>query len=287
MEFGNQTHQRPPDRRGDPTDPLVLVAGMITTVLLHGVIVGLVIWGTSRSDQQMEEKTEEKMLKFEDVDLLKMGEQKPDNQLPRKSNPPTPAPEQETVALNKDEKKEPENKEEPKEKTQKNVEKKTDETSKDEETEDREREMNEAFESLQNPNRPTNTDVPEGSEKGVASGSISDEALANLMGTFQAKLLEKLGQHWRVPTTISDEALKKLFGQVVVYVRLSKSGHVVTYRFKKRSPNEQFNSSIERLLKKFQASGGGKSLPLPEDEKVRQTVLQQGLNLKNWEVTQQ
>ncbi|MFB6373499.1 MAG: hypothetical protein ABEN55_10370, partial [Bradymonadaceae bacterium] len=72
--------------------------------------------------------------------------------------------------------------------------------------------MDKAFESLQNPNRPTNTDVPEGSKKGVASGSLSDEALANLMKTFQAKLLKTLGQHWQVPTTIPDSELQKLFG---------------------------------------------------------------------------
>ncbi|MFB6373500.1 MAG: TonB C-terminal domain-containing protein, partial [Bradymonadaceae bacterium] len=70
------------------------------------------------------------------------------------------------------------------------------------------------------------------------------------------------------------------------YVRLSKNGHVVTYRFKQRSSNEQFNDSIDRLLRKFETSGGGKSLPLPEDEKAKKVVLQEGLNLKNWEVTQ-
>jgi hypothetical protein len=61
---------------------------------------------------------------------------------------------------------------------------------------------------------------------------------------------------------------------------------VVTYRFRRHSSNEQFDSSIERLLRKFQASGGGKTLPLPEDENVRKIVLKEGLNLKNWEVTQ-
>ncbi|MFB6373498.1 MAG: hypothetical protein ABEN55_10365 [Bradymonadaceae bacterium] len=88
MNFNKQTDRERPGRSGEAIDPLVMVAGMIVTVLLHGAVVGLIIWGTSRSDQQMEEKTEEKMLKFEDVDLLKLGEQMPQKQLPRISYPP-------------------------------------------------------------------------------------------------------------------------------------------------------------------------------------------------------
>lgn len=289
MQKATQTDPGRDPRDRDPVDPLVVVAGIITTILLHGTLVGLVIWGTSKSDEKIEDETDEKKMEFEDVELLAMGKEKPDHQLPRKANPPTPDPEQETVTLEdekKEEKPDPEKKEKPEQKTTEKTESKTKETAEKDDSEDREREMQEAFDSLNNPNRPTNDDVPEGSDKGVAGGSISDEAMANLMGTFQAKLLEVLGKHWQVPATIPEEELQKLFGKVVVYVRLSKSGHVVSYRFRERSPNEQFNSSIERLLRRFEPTGGGKTLPLPENEEVEKVVLREGLNLKNWEVTQ-
>lgn len=70
-----------------------------------------------------------------------------------------------------------------------------------------------------------------------------------------------------------------------VYIRLSQRGDVVSYEFKQRSGNEQFDASIERVIRKFQPSGGGKRLPLPENEEVRQIVIRQGLNLNAWEYT--
>ncbi len=285
MEAMRQTRPGRDPRGREPTDPVVVVMGVVTTIVLHGLLVGLVIWGTMRGDEAIEEETGEKM-EFEDVELLALGEDKPDQQLPRKSNPPTPEPDEETVTVEQDEQPEPEPEPEPEETTPEKQPTETEETSDQDDDDDREREMDQAFDSLNDPNRPTNDDVPEGSKEGVTGGSISDEAMANLMGTFQAKLLERIGRYWQVPTTISEEELQKLFGEVVVYVRLSKSGHVVSYRFRQRSSNEQFNSSIERLLRRFQPSGGGKTLPLPENEKVKQVVLREGLNLRSWEVTQ-
>ena len=282
------TGQKRPGMEEGKEEPTLMVAGMVTTLLLHGLIVGLVIWGTMRSDADMKEKVEPKMMEFEDVKLLKLGEEKPAKQLPRISNPSKPSPDQETVALDQKKEPEPKEQEEEPEETQQKVEQPPEEPpeEKTDEADDRQKAMADAFKSLNNPNRPSNDVVPEGSKKGLAEGTVSDEAMANLMGTFQSKLLEKLGKHWSVPTTIPDEQLKKLYGQVVVYVRLSKSGHVVTYRFKNRSSNSQFDGSIERLLRKFQVSGGGRTLPLPENPEVRRAVLEQGLNLRSWEATE-
>jgi outer membrane biosynthesis protein TonB len=282
------TGQGRPGLEEGKEEPTLMVAGIVTTLLLHGLIVGLVVWGTMRSDADMKEKVEPKMMEFEDVKLLKLGEKKPAKQLPRIANPSKPSPKQETVALDQKEKPEPKPKEEEPEKTQQKVEQPPEEPpeEKTDESKDRQKAMAQAFDSLNNPNRPSNNVVPEGSKKGLAEGTVSDEAMANLMGTFQSKLLEQLGKHWSVPTTIPDEELKKLYGRVVVYVRLSKSGHVVTYRFKKKSGNSQFDGSIERLLRKFQVSGGGRSLPLPENPEVRRAVLEQGLNLRSWEATE-
>ena len=271
---------RPSQERGGS---VLVGAGIATTLILHGAIVGLVIWGTMRSDEHIEENTQEKMLKFEDVKLLSLGEKKPENQLPRIANPPAPTPKQETVSLEQKEKKE-EN-DEPEEKTQQKTKRPPDQNAEENDAQEREKAMDEAFESLHDPNRPTNTDVPEGSKKGVAGGTISDEAMANLLGTYQAKLLRVLSDSLQVPTTIPDEKLAKLFGEVVVYVRLSKDGDVVTFRFLNSSSNSQVNGAIRRLLRRFEVSGGGHTLPLPTKTGVRQAVLEQGLRLQNWQVT--
>ena len=74
---------------------------------------------------------------------------------------------------------------------------------------------------------------------------------------------------------------------MAVYIRLSDKGYVVSYSFKKKSGNDQFDASIERVIKKFQVLGGGKKLPLPENPEIQQIVLKKGLNLKEWVYTGQ
>lgn len=265
-----------------------MAIGLLVTALLHAGLVGAFVLQNLLGPESKEPDEPPETMEFEDVELLKLGEKKPKNELPRISNPPPPKQKKETVDLDPKQEEKPEPKEqkepEPAKEEQEAPEPK-ERPPKPDESETRQKEMNEAFESLHNPNRPTNDDAPEGSKKGVVGGSISDEAMANLMGTFQAKLIEAISKRWQVPTTIPEDQLSKLKGTVAVYVRLSESGHVVSYRFIQRSGNEQFNSSIERVLRQFQVSGGGATLPLPENKSVRKTVLERGLNLKNWEYT--
>lgn len=277
--------------RAGGLDPIVVAAGVASTLLLHAFIVGMVVWGTMSGDDA-EEKTDDKKMEFEDVELLSLGEEKPSNQLPRIANPsPAPA-EQETVTLEEEEKpekkKKKKEKDEPEEQPREEPPEEPPEPDQEpSEAESREKAMNEAFDSLHDPQRPTNDDVPEGSKKGVAAGTVADEALANLMGTFKAKLLEKIGEHWRIPTTISDEQLDELTGKVKVYVRLSENGHVVSYRFLRRSGHSQFDGSIERVMQQFQAGKGGRTLPMPENDKVHTAVLEDGLQLVSWGRTQE
>ena len=268
-----------------------VLVGIVSTALLHAGIVGMFLLQSLLGGDEPPKPEPDKKMEFEDVKLLKLGEEKPDHQLPRISNPPPPQENKEVVDLDPEEKKDPEPKEEPekepepaKEKQQAPEPKKKPPQKDD--SEDRKEAMNEAFDSLHDSNRPTNDDAPEGSEKGVAGGSISDEAMANLMNTFQAKLIQAISNRWRVPTTIPQNQLPDLKGTVEVYVRLSGAGHIVSYRFRKRSSNDQFNRSIERVLRQFQVSGGGAELPLPDDDRVRQFVLRKGLNLQNWEYTE-
>lgn len=268
--------------RGARRNPAVVAAGIVTTVVVHAGLVGFVVFQAMAGGEE-EEKPEQKM-EFEDVELLQLGEEKPDNQLPRISNPPAPTPDQETVTLDQEESKE-ESEEEP-EKTQEKTESPPDPQAKNDDAKERKEKMEKAFENLHDPNRPTNQEVPEGSEKGLAGGTVSDEAMANMMKTYQARLLKKIGEYWEVPQTIPDSKLQELFGKATVYVRLSEEGNIVSYDFRRRTPNRQFNQSIERLLMKFQVSGGGHSLPLPDEKEVRQQVLERGLRLEQWRFTQ-
>jgi len=260
-------------------DPATIITGVIASFVLHGSIIGLVILGTMHTEEKIEEHVEEKMLEFEEVDLLALGEEKPPNQLPRISNvkPPEVKPDEVNIAKpNKDavvlDKKE---EEKPKDAEEK----------KDAKEESRKK-LLEALSAQYDEERPANEEIPEGSEDGVVGG-LSDAARANLMGTYQAKLVGEISRNWTVPTTIPPEQIAQLQGRVAVYIRLSEAGYVVSYSFKKRSGNEQFDASIERVIKKFQVLGGGKKLPLPDNPEIQQIVLKKGLNLKNWEYTGQ
>ena len=259
--------------RGGGLDSGTFVAGVISSVVLHGVIVGLVILGTMQSEEHLEEHIEEKMIEFEQVDLLALGEEKSPEALPRISNPAPKTVAPKEIDLTPPD--EPAIDPEPEE---------PEDAIEDEETpKTPPKKVLDALSALHDPERPTNEDLPEGSEQGVIGGQLSDAAQANLMGTYQAKLLGELSQHWNVPTTLSRDEIEELAGRVVVYVRLSPEGHVVTYKLRESSGNEQYDGSIERLLQKFEVGGGRKKLPMPENEEIKALVLRDGLKLTNWE----
>lgn len=252
-------------------DRIQVALGAFAALLLHGLLVAVVVIGTYYGQQNIEDEIEPKMLKFDDVQLLALGEEKPPEALPRIANPePAVKPEEEVNLAQPDEPVVELEKEEPEDVK--------------EDKDAREKKMLDALSALNNPNRPTNDETPEGSAEGVVGGTISDAALANLMGTYQAKLLAEIASVWQIPSTLSDEEIERLAGQVAVYVRLSEEGYVVSYNFERESNNEQFNASIERVLRRFQVSGGRK-LPLPDNEEIRQMVLREGLKLVNWTST--
>ena len=260
-----------------PPGAATIALGALVSLVLHGSIIGLVILGTMRSGEKFEEAAEEKMLTFEQVDLLALGEEKPPDALPRISNParakvkpdevalepPTEAP----VPLPKPDEPEP------------------DRAEVSEEEQKRRDKMLAALSDLNDPMRPSNEDLPEGAAEGIAGGTLSDAAMANLMGTYQAKLTAEIQRYWVVPVTISKDEVAGLKDEVSVYVRVSPEGYIVSFKFTKRSGNDQFDDSIERVLRRFQVAGGGKKLPVPENPEVRDAVVAQGLKLSSWEYT--
>lgn len=255
-----------------PAHGVDITVGIAMSLGLHLLIVGVIVWATMRSNEGMQEEIAPKMLQFEKVELLALGEEKPPEALPRIANPePLTKPPDEVVL---------EKPSEPVVQLKKEVPQDAKESE-----DDRKKKMMEALSALHNPNRPTNDDTPAGSEQGVVGGTISDAALANLMGTYAAKLVGELSSVWDLPTTIAPSEVGGLSNQVEVYVRLSSTGNIVSYQFRQKSDNDQFNDSIERVLKKFMVAFGGRSLPLPDDPAVKDAVVREGLNLKGWEYT--
>jgi len=242
-----------------------IVLGVAVSLFTHVAIIAMVVFGTLRGEAKLEAEIEPKMLAFEEVELLALGVEKKPEALVRISNPePATKPPDEIVI------------EQPAEPV---VELKKPEPIEAKKEDERRKQMMEALSALHNPNRPTNEDLPEGREEGVLGGT----ALNSLLGSYASKLVSELSRVWELPATVSPSEAQRLADSVEVYVRLSESGNIVSFQFRKKSGNEQFDDSIDRLLKRFQVQYGGRTLPLPEEPSARSAVVQQGLNLKGWQ----
>ena len=149
----------PPSAFGESVrTPAAMWAGVLLTMLLHAGLVAAVIVGTMQGGEEIQEEIEPRMLKFEKVDLLALGEEKPPNQLPRIVNPEPVVQKPDEVNLAKPE--EPVVELEKKEKK---------EAKEDDEV--RKRKMAEALSALHNPHRPTNGPWRTSSVHGWASGT--------------------------------------------------------------------------------------------------------------------
>lgn len=253
-------------KRREAISPIVVVVAVLWTVVFHAGILGLVALGTWHKQETIEKTIEPKMLEFENVELLALGEKKPPEALPRIANPAKRTKKPDKVTINKNPKvptiKPKKKKDEPKEVD--------DKPSKN---------MLDALDSLHNPDRPTNTDTPAGGKAGIVGGTLSDAAMASLMNTYQAKLLIAFRKRRTVPTTLTDSQVKQFDKKAEIYIRLSKTGHIVKYKWVKKSGNAQYDDSIETTVKKFMVQFGAQKLPLPQQAEVKQEVLKKGLRL--------
>ena len=198
-------------------------------------------------------------------ELLALGEEKPPQALPRIANPPPPEVKPDVVDPTPDDSpslQKPEVKPEPPPETPEEV---------------RRKKMQDALSALHDPNRPVNDDTPAGSEEGVVGGTVSDAALAHLMNTYTARLIQALRERREAPSSLSEEEIAALDRKVAIYVRLSSEGHILSYQWVKRSGNDLYDDSLELTLKRFMLQYGGRTLPLPEQPEVREQVLLQGL----------
>ncbi len=243
------------------------IVGALVTLALHSGLVVAIIIGTLGAEKAMDEQIAPKMLKFEEVELLALGVEKPEKELPTIANPKKAETPPEKVVINQPNK------------PVISLKKKKDETKVDPNA--RKKKMAELLSELHNPNRPTNDEIPEGKEDGFLGGT----AKKSMLRTYATELLKEFNKHWSPPSTLSVDEAQALAGTVNVYVRLSNTGSIVSYRFKKKSSNDQFNASIERVLKRYQATGGRHTLPLPKNPEILAAVVKEGLNLKKWKYT--
>ena len=273
-----------------------IAAGIALSALFHGGIILMALVSLWLATGETEEEEEGYEVIFDDVQLLALGEERDPNALPRLTGDegapaepdvvdpdlePTEADVEPEIDPDPTEESDPEEAERQRREEEARLEEERRVEEERRRREARQRRMQEAAGRFDAEGR--GDEAPEGSPHGVPEGTVTDADMADMEQTYYARLLREIARHWEIPTTIADHEVSGLAGRVQVYVELSPQGHVERYEFRQKSGNEQFDESIERVIRQFQASGGGEQLPLPETEEIRQAVLQQGLRLQRWE----
>ena len=271
-----------------------MAAGIALSALFHGTIIGIALFGVWCSSGEVEEEEGYEVV-FDDVELLALGEEPDPHSLPRLTGDEGSPPEaDEIVDVVEEEPEVPvEQEPEPAEEAEPDPEelerqRREEEARREEERrraeEERRRRMDEALGQFESDGR--GDEAPEGSPDGIAGGTATDADQADMMQTYHARLLREIERHWEIPSTVSDGELAGLAGRVRVYVSLDTNGYIQSFEFRRKSGHEQFDDSIERVLRQFDASDGGNRLPMPEEPVIRQEITNRGLTLTNWESVQ-
>lgn len=279
----NAPHARPPEDAKRE-----MLGGMAVSLAVHFAIIVSVIIGTISGAEAVEEKVQEEMAPFTPVELVRLGEERPPDDMPEIYNPPAVAPDPvEDDAINlakkpkdkkpKKKKEPPPEKKKPKKEQVKRPTPPRDTTRRD----DAKPSARDILAGFNDPTLPVNNKAPRGHKEGVVGGTIDDPAFKHLLRTYQARIMSDVLRRWRVPNTITAEDAKKL--SAAVFVRIGADGHVLTYRMTKRSGNPHFDMSVERAVKAFQS--GGARFTMPTDPRLKEAVLSKGLSLRRWKYT--
>lgn len=286
-------------RRGSRPRVGEIGAGIALSLLFHTLVAAALVvsafWSPDTEEQQPEEQPEE--IEFQDVELLALGEPPDPDQLPRITGDEGAPPDTDDVVPDPqvdpepdpspqpDEQPDPDPADPPDDPEPEQAQTEPEERQQQRRDEQRRRQMDEALGRFEQQG-PTD-EAPEGHPDGVPGGTTADPDAADLAHTYQARLLDALERHWEIPAVISDSEVRQLSGVVSVSVDIDESGHVQDYEFREESGNDQFDNSIERVLREFEADGGGETLPLPEDDELHRQIVEQRLILSNWEDLEQ
>ncbi len=276
--------------------------GLGLTLFFHGSLVllaGLGMWLAGEVEPEDEDTVE---LVFDDVELLALGEEREPDQMPRLTGDegqpldsdevaevdpeaPTEEPEPDAEVDPDPPEEEPSEAElEEQRERDRRAEEERQRREEEERRRQRQQRLDDRLGEFEADGR--GDQAPEGSPEGVEGGTVTDPELANMEQTYHARLLQTIERHWRIPTVISDEELRELAGRVAVRVELSDEGFIERYDFRQRSGHEEFDASIERVLREFQVDHGGQTLPMPDQDEIRDGLVRQGLLLSNWEYLQ-
>lgn len=265
-----QAHH-PPQIERSPHTWFELGAGVLCTVLIHGVLLA---WMLGGSDEAAAPSREALVVETE---LLQWGEALPnDNELPTIANPaPSPLPPesqtqppQQEVAEAPTEVVDLQRSDEPAE-----VEVPTEIRSELRE-DDREREIAQNRGET-NPYRPINNEPVIGLPDGFRGGtSLSASAQRNQL----ARIMEQLQQQFRPPSSLSDAELARL--GTTIYVEIEADGRISAFRTVSSSGNRAFDSAARQAINRFSRGPLRLDMASIANAEFRELITQSGLNIR-------
>lgn len=232
-------------------------------------------------------------VEFNPVELPKLGEERPENLLPRITDVPEPPPPETDVASLSRQKKEQEELEKKKEEEKKKRElaeqkrrdeekRKEDERRKQKEEEEekkrRKKAMRDALNKLKDPR--ADEDNPDGFADGDRNGTSIDPNARRNKATYINRVAHAIRQQFEIPTVIPPDVRKKLVARV--QFKFDTDGKLVgAPRLLGPSGNKLFDEAALRALNKF-GPGTQIRFPVPpfSQPDLRKSVLANGLRME-------
>jgi colicin import membrane protein/protein TonB len=200
-----------------------MFGGLLMTLAIHGVILGMAYWSQVRGPAHEEAVRDVIVTK-----MVTLGKQREKFWLPRIVEPPPPKIEQPVIKLNQDPEKPPTPPEPPK--------------------------PDQAVISPKDPSwmkrakllrNAAHEEPPEGSPLGSTAGTASQ---AEEGDAYASQIAEAIKRNWNAPTgLVSDAELSKL--TVPMRIRIAEDGSVLEPKMQKSSGNQFFDDSVVQAIK--------------------------------------
>lgn len=261
----------PPQIERSPHTWFELGAGVVCTVLFHGIVLGWLL----RAEPEVVPEGREAMVV--ETELLQWGEALPDeNALPTIANPaPSPLPPEADTQPPQDEVAEA-----PTEVVDLQRSEEPADVQLPTEVRSEVREEDEARELAQNrgetnPHRPVNNAPVIGLPDGFRGGtSLSASAQRNQL----SRIMEQLQREFRPPSSISDAELARL--GTTVYVEIDSDGRIREFRTIGSSGNAAFDSAARQAINRFSRGPLRLDMASIANTEFRELITDSGLNIR-------
>jgi TonB family protein len=264
------------------TDSGMQAVSMVSTAVVHLLILGgMAMAGMGEKEEENPEPPP--MFDIIDLELPKLGEERPPEALPRLVQPPPPPPpETDTASLSREieeaeEKKQAEEKKkrELAEKAKRDEEKRQELEAKKlkrKEDRDRRKRMKAALDKL--PDDRADEDSPDGFKDGSAGGTSTDAVTLRAKQMYQAQLALVLSRQVKVPGLRKDQ-IRRL--KATVFIKIDARGKLKGQpKLLKPSGNRMFDDAALAAMRKF-GPGSALKVPLPKDADYRREILRMGI----------